>query len=54
MTKVSPFVKQMMQLCLLQEKNPACTGCYATADVLISVLYFRAAQKRTPLVGGVL
>ena len=27
------------------KKNPACAGCNVDADVLISVLYFRAAQR---------
>jgi hypothetical protein len=26
-------------------KNPACAGCNVNADVLISVLYLRAAQR---------
>jgi hypothetical protein len=26
-------------------KNPACAGCNINADVLISELYFRAAQR---------
>ena len=36
----------------VSRKNPACAGCNVNADVLISVLYFRAAQRPSFLISA--